>query len=550
MIDKQTIITHFDTVAPARPAWFRRNYLYHDQIIQACRPFLNPDSRVLEIGCSTGDLLAALNPGHGVGIDISAKSIEIARENHPTPNLEFYCGDIEVMAPLHDLPALNAPFDLIVMSDLFGYLDDILQTLDNLRHFMHSGSRVIISIWNWMWQPLLFVGERLHFKNVDSTIRQNWVSTFAVQGFLELADYETLSVQPGILLPYQVPVLSPIINTLSYAPLFNRLPLLTTLVARARPAETAPAHPRRDVSVTVVIPTRNEAENIAALVERVPDLGTHTELLFVDGDSTDGTVERIHEQIALHPERDIKFMPQVPPRTADTPPDLMLKLGKGDAVRKGFAAATGDIVMILDSDVSVPPEELPRFYDVLVSGKARLANGTRFTYPQEMGAMRPLNYWGNVFFTLTFSWLLDQPISDTLCGTKALYKEDYELIAANRAYFGDFDPFGDFDLLFGAARLRYRIFDVPVHYKARTYGTSKVRVGLHGPLLIRMSLFALWQLKIRPLVQRRPVITQQPSARQDERDITNITTKPGGGGWLLLIFSLVLVSWLFFRRRK
>lgn len=537
MIDKQVLINYFDSVAPARPAWFKRNFTYHNQIIEACRPFLNPDSRVLEAGCSTGDLLAALNPAHGVGIDLSPRSIEIARANYPQPALEWYCGDIESPP---DLAALREPFDIVIMSDLVGYLNDIQQTLADLHRLMHSGSRVVISMWNWMWQPLLAVAERLRFKNVDSGLRQNWLSPSAIQLFLALSGYETVSVLPGVLLPYHVPVLSPIVNTLSYAPLLNRLPLLTTVIAR--PILDAPAVQHR--SVTVVIPTRNEAENIAALVERVPAMGTHTELLFVDGDSTDGTVERIHAEIARHPERDIKFMPQVPPRTAETPPDLMLKLGKGDAVRKGFAAASGEIIMILDSDVSVPPEELVRFYDALVTGKARLANGTRFTYPQELGAMRPLNYWGNVFFTLTFSWLLGQRVSDTLCGTKALYKEDYEVIAANRAYFGDFDPFGDFDLLFGAARLRYRILDVPVHYKARTYGTSKVRVGVHGPLLMRMSVFALWQLKLRPLVQRQPVITER-----SERDDTNVVPSGTASGWLLLIFSLVLVFWLFFRRR-
>jgi SAM-dependent methyltransferase len=483
MIDKQAIINHFNQVAPARPLWFRRNYMYHNQIIQACRPFLNPDSRVLELGCSTGDLLAALKPGFGVGVDFSPVSVEIAQQNHP--HLEWMCADVE---DLPDVPPLDEPFDMIVMADLIGYLNDIQQTLTDLRRLMHDNSRVVISLWNWMWQPILVAGERLHFKNVDSHVRQNWLSPAAIQGFLELTGYETVSVQPGVLLPYHVPGLTRLVNTLSYAPLFNRLVLLTTVVARPQKAPSL-----RHTSVSVIIPTRNEVENIEALVERVPEMGTHTELVFVDGASTDGTIEKIHEQIRLHPERDIKFIPQVPPQSddADAPPDMMLKLGKGDAVRKGFAAAQGDIVMILDSDISVPPEELPRFYEALVAGKARMVNGTRFAYHQEAGAMRPLNYLGNVFFSIAFSWLLGQPISDTLCGTKALYKRDYDEIAANRSYFGDFDPFGDFDLLFGAARLRYRIFDVPVHYKARTYGTSKVRVSVHGPLLMPVRAVAV-----------------------------------------------------------
>jgi glycosyltransferase involved in cell wall biosynthesis len=240
-------------------------------------------------------------------------------------------------------------------------------------------------------------------------------------------------------------------------------------------------------------------------------MGAHTELLFIDGNSTDGTIEEIHAQIAAHPERDIKFMPQVPPQSpdADAPPNLMLKLGKGDAVRKAFAAAQGDILMILDSDISVPPEELTKFYRAMVENKGRFINGTRFNYQQEAGAMKPVNMFGNVFFSLAFSWLLGQRLTDTLCGTKVLYKRDYDIIAANRQYFGDFDPFGDFDLLFGAARLGLPIIEVPIHYQARQYGESKVRVTLHGPLLGRMCLFAFWQFKVRPLLGEVPTTTPQ-----------------------------------------
>jgi len=536
MIDKQAIVQHFDRVAPSRPMWFARNYTYHNQIIQACRPFLNPHSRVLELGCSTGDLLAALKPGYGVGVDFSPVSIEIAKQNHP--DLEWICADVEHLP--HVAP-LEEPFDLIIMADLIGYLDDIQQTLEDIHHLMHERTRVVISLWNWLWQPMLAVAERLHFKNVDSHIRQSWLSRTPIRNFLDLSGYETVSVLPGVLVPYAIPIISPLVNTLSYAPLVNRLTLLTTVVAR--PVMDAPEP--SPTSVTVVIPTRNEVENIEALVQRVPDMGSHTELLFVDGNSTDGTIEKIHEQIAAHPERDIKFMSQVPPKSqeADAPPDMMLKLGKGDAVRKGFAAANGDIVMILDSDISVPPEELTRFYRALMTGKARMVNGTRFTYEQEEGAMHRVNYLGNVFFSTTFSWLLGQRITDTLCGTKALYKRDYEEIAANRAYFGDFDPFGDFDLLFGAARLKYRIKDVAVHYKARTYGQSKVRVGIHGPLLLQMGLFALWQLKIRPLIS--------PTAQPYSERVTNITRKSNKSSWLLLILSVMLISlWVVIARSR
>src|SRR5207248_2562579 len=163
---------------------------------------------------------------------------------------------------------------------------------------------------------------------------------------------------------------------------------------------------------------------------------------------------------------------------------------KGDAVRKGFEAARGDVLMILDADLTVPPEDLPRFFDAIASGKAEFVNGTRLVYPMEERAMKFANYLGNKLFSSLFTWLLGQRIRDTLCGTKALRREDYARISAGRASFGDFDPFGDFDLLFGAARLGLRIVDVPVRYRRRRAGVSKVRVVRHGLLLLAMSAFA------------------------------------------------------------
>ena len=495
MTDIQTIVQHFDHIAPQRPGWFQKNRYYHEQIIQACRPFLNPDSRVLELGCSTGDLLHHLKPGYGVGVDISPKSISVAQEHYP--DLNWVCANIE---ELTDAPPFDQPFDLIVMSDLVGYLHDIQKTLEDIRPLTHSRSRLIISVWNWMWEPALTFAERLHLKAPDLNVRSNWLSPIALKNLLVLAGYEHLQTISGLLFPYRVPIIDPLVNAFSHAPIMDHLTLVRMVVAR--PAEL----PEKidQASVTVVIPTRNEVGNIEAAIRRTPEMGSHTELLFIDGSSTDGTVEKIHEIIAANPKRDIKLMPQVPPTSpdAETPPNLMLKLGKGDAVRKAFEAASGNILMILDSDLTVPPEELPRFYDALVAGKGRFINGTRLVYPQEQEAMPLLNRIGNVFFSLLFSWLLGQHISDTLCGTKALYKKDYEALAANRSYFGDFDPFGDFDLLFGAAWLKLPIAEVPVHYAARTYGDSKVRVGLHGPLLGRMSLIAFQRFKAQPLLDK------------------------------------------------
>jgi glycosyltransferase involved in cell wall biosynthesis len=226
-------------------------------------------------------------------------------------------------------------------------------------------------------------------------------------------------------------------------------------------------------------------------------MGSHTELIFVDGDSTDGTVEKIEELIEKHRgKKDIKLIHQVPRGSDEAHTGKMLKLGKGDAVRKGFDAASGDILMILDSDLTVPPSELPKFYRAMAEGRGEFINGTRLVYDMEAGAMRFLNMLANHAFSILFTWLLEQRIKDTLCGTKVLSKSDYESIRANRAYFGDFDPFGDFDLLFGAALLNLKIVEVPIRYRARTYGDIKIERWKHGLLLLRMSWIAAKKLKL------------------------------------------------------
>jgi glycosyltransferase involved in cell wall biosynthesis len=230
------------------------------------------------------------------------------------------------------------------------------------------------------------------------------------------------------------------------------------------------------------VPARNEAGNIPQIFARTPEMGRGTELIFVEGHSDDSTYSVIQQEISKHSDRRCELLRQT-------------GVGKGDAVRLGFANASGEMLMILDADLTVPPEDLPRFYDVLCSGKGDFVNGVRLVYPMEERAMRYLNLVGNKLFSLAFSWLLGQPIKDTLCGTKVLWKDDYELIVANRAYFGDFDPFGDFDLLFGAAKLNQKIVGLPIRYRERTYGTTNIQRWKHGWLLLRMVHFAASRIK-------------------------------------------------------
>ena len=169
--------------------------------------------------------------------------------------------------------------------------------------------------------------------------------------------------------------------------------------------------------------------------------------------------------------------------------------GKGDAVRRGFDQASGDVLFILDADLTVDPEDLPKFLTALLEGKGELVIGSRLVYPMERQAMRFANLLGNKAFSRVFSWILEQRITDTLCGTKVLRRSDYLKIQANRAFFGDFDPFGDFDLIFGAAKLNLKIVEVPVRYRDRVYGTTKISRWRHGLLLCRMSWLGLRRLR-------------------------------------------------------
>lgn len=462
------LVQYFDGLAGQRDRWVSKNAYYHQQLAAALAFSIARDKLVLEIGSGVGQLLNALQPRRGVGVDLSPNMVRIAQQQYP--QLEFLVGNVEQLE-------LNETFDYIVLSDLIGFLCDVQHGFENLQRVCTPQTRVVISYHNVLWEPILRLGEFCGWKARQPV--QNWLSPADIQNLLELAGFEVIRSNTRLLMPKSVPLLSTFCNRLLVnIPLLRRFGLVHILVARPKPGPQP-----RNYSCSVVIPARNEKGNIEAAVLRTPALGTHTELIFVEGNSNDGTAEEIQRVIAKYPERSIKLIAQGPGR------------GKGDAVRKGFAAATGDILMILDADLTVAPEELPKFYNALVSGTGEFIHGSRLVYPMEREAMRFLNILGNKFFSMAFTYLLEQRFKDTLCGTKVLWRTDYARIAANRSYFGDFDPFGDFDLIFGAAKLNLKIVEIPIHYRERTYGTTNISRFRHGLLLLRMTWYAMRKLK-------------------------------------------------------
>lgn len=460
----------FDEAARTRDAWRARNTCYQEELLALFRFIIPANSRVVELGSGTGALLAALKPSRGLGLDFSPAMTAAAGLRHP--GLEFRTEDIE------DLRT-DEKFDYVVMQDLLGHLDDIWLAFRNLSRLTTPGSRVVIASYNPLWEPLVRLAEAAGLKAKNP--RQNWLAAEDIENLLYLNNYEVVRKGCRFLLPFGVPLLAPLFNRLlARLPLFRRLGLIQFVVAREAPRAAAAA----DYSVSVVVPCRNEAGNIPRLFAELPALGRSTELVFVDGDSDDGTPERIREEAARRPGLAVRLIAQGG------------ALGKADAVRKGFDASSGEVLVILDADLTVAPADLRKFCAALAEGKGDLINGCRLVYPMEKGSMRLLNMLGNKAFSLIFSWTLGQRLKDTLCGTKALLKSDYERIKAGRAYFGEFDPFGDFDLLFGAAKLELKITELPVSYKERTYGVTKISRFQHGLLLLRMSLVAFFKLKL------------------------------------------------------
>jgi SAM-dependent methyltransferase len=471
---KKAIYEISELQACFREGWIEQNKYFHDEDASYMRHLIPEGLRVLDLGCGTGRLLSTLNPTRGVGIDFSPRMIEIASRTHP--NLEFVVGDIEDPATLAEIVG---PFDVIFLSDTIGALDDCQSTLFNLRHLFTSDTRLVISYFSRLWRPILALARKVGLQM--PSMEQNWLAPEDIENLLHLANFEVVKREWRQMIPHRLFGFGVLVNRLiAPLPIFRRACLRNYIVARTDHVGTNRLS--KTLSASVVVPCRNEEGNIASLVERIPYFCGDIEIIFVEGHSKDGSLEVIRQVIAANPDIDIKLFVQD-------------GVGKGDAVRKGFSLARGDLLFILDADLSTPPEAIPKFYDALVTGKGEFINGSRLVYPMQKEAMRFLNLVANHIFSELFSWLLNQRFTDTLCGTKALSRRHYEQIVTNRSYFGEFDPFGDFDLIFGAAKLNLKMIEIPVSYRARTYGTTQISRFQHGWLLLRMVVFAWRKLK-------------------------------------------------------
>ena len=468
---KQEIRRRADASAYERATWRRRAAFFHGEDLQFLKFLIPEGARVLELGCSTGELLAALRPSFGVGIDLSSVAVVQARKNFP--DLSFHVGDVEDADLVRTLPG---PFDFIMVLDTLGSLEDCQRMFENLHALCTRETRVIVGYFSYGWHPLLKLAEWLRLKMPQPP--QNVLALGDVRALAALADFEPVKSERRLLSPLRLLGLGRLINRfLAPLPLLNSLCLRHYTVCRSlRQRGDDPG------SVTIVIPARNERGNIEPAIRRMPRFAGATEIIFVEGHSRDGTWEEIERVIRANPALNIKGLQQS-------------GRGKADAVYTGFEAATGDVLMILDADLTIAPEHLPKFWDAIRSGKGEFVNGTRLVYPFEQHAMRFLNWVANKMFSRVFTWLLGQRFTDTLCGTKVLRRSDYLRLKAGRSYFGDFDPFGDFDLIFGASKLSLKMVEVPVRYASRTYGETQISRFRHGLMLLRMVWFAFLRIK-------------------------------------------------------
>lgn len=466
---RQAIRDNQARCASLRERWIKDNAYFYREVGRLLRFIVEPGRRVLNLRSQLGHLLKAVRPARGVGVEVCPEMTNRAKDLHP--EFDFVTSDVEDLC-------LKEEFDYVLFDNITETVD-ILAALNRVRTVMGPSSRLLVYTYNHLWEPLLWLAEKAgwHMPQLDP----NWLSEHDIENMFGLTGFQLLRTYRTLLCPKPVPLLSSFLNrVLAKLPGLNRLCMVRVMVARPVPTP----RPESDLTVSVVIPAKNECGNIETAVGRIPAMGRHTEIIFCDDRSTDGTGDEIRRMQREHPDLDIKLVEG---------PGVC----KAQNVWAGFRQARGDVLMILDADLAVMPEELPLFLSALAEGAGEFINGSRLVYPVPREAMRFFNLFGNKAFSLLFSFLLGQPMKDTLCGTKVLWRTDWDRIVPHLDTWGIADRWGDYELLFGAAKLHLRIVDLPVHYQERMYGTTKmVRVVQNGLIMLRMCLAAFRKLKL------------------------------------------------------
>ena len=472
----ERIRAHFEALAGTYPALKKRNAYYNDYLVRFCKALVPPGRRVLDVGCGRGDVLAAVRPASGVGIDLSAAMVERAKKDNP--QLEFRQQAIEEMQG-------DASFDAALIINTLEYMYDIGAVLDRVHAALRDNGRVLVSTANPVWSPVFKAASAVGLRIPEC--ERLFITNEDLVNMLQLHGFEVVHKSMDMLVPKGVPGVASAINwAVTRAPIVHLLS--STQLIAARKVPTA----RREYSVSAIVPCYNEEGNVERAVVEMKKLGPKTELVFVDDGSKDGTADAVRAAIAKHARKDVdvKLVSYTP------------NAGKDNAVQRGFAAASGDIVFILDADLTTHPEELPAMYEAFANGRAEFVNCTRFVYPMEGAAMKYANYFGNKAFAIAVSIIMGRRVSDTLCGTKALFRWDYAHFTMGR------DPWGDYDFLFGAAQMRLVLRELPVHYRDRLAGLSKMNSMKHTKNLLKMCVHGMKQVqRWTPLPDAKPEVS-------------------------------------------
>ncbi|MAJ24210.1 MAG: glycosyl transferase, partial [Rickettsiales bacterium] len=467
---KKYIKDFFNSAKLNRSDWLKKGKTFHAEDRKFLKEIIPENSNVLELGCGNGHLLANLKPKYGLGIDFSKKLINEAKNTFKS--LNFIEADIESFPKSLG----NKTFDFVIICDTIGYLEDVAETLENLHKFFDENTRLIVSYYSPIWSPFLNLASlfKLKMANINSTL----LTPTDIYNFLQGARFETVRIERKILLPFKLFGIDRFINRyIAPLPLFSNVCLRHYNISRSLNA----IKKKQIKSASIIIPCKNEKGNIESAIKRIPRFTDNIEVIFVEGNSNDGSWKEINRVIKHNKVKKsgIKIKAFKQPSK-----------GKADAVFFAFEKASNDILIILDGDLTVAPETLIKFWQKIQSGEAEYVNGTRLIYPMDNNAMRFLNYIANKLFSILFTWLLGQRFTDTLCGTKVLSKKNYLRAKNKNKDLGDFDPFGDFFIIFGASRLCLKISEVPIRYKARVYGETQISRFSHGILLIKMLFFA------------------------------------------------------------
>ena len=473
---KELVKRHFDNLAAERFSWIKKSSGFYHEDIRFMQELIPVGSSILEIGCGNGNLIGSLKPSYGLGIDISSKMIEEAKYKYK--DIDFIEADIEQKNLFTEI---NRKFEYIIISDTIGYLIDIETTLEKLHKLCNIDTRIIIAHYSPFWEPILNFAARLKLKMPE--LSKTLLNENDISSLLSSSDFETVKKQKKIIFPFRLFGLGRLLNRY-----FSCLPLLSSLCVRNYVISRSLKFNKSELptSASVIIPCRNEKGNIRNALKRLPAFTKDIEVIFVEGNSSDGTWEEVKDVI-----KDSTFI-----KKGFTMKAIQQKgKGKADAVFQAFELASKDVLIILDGDLTVPPEDIPKFWKKISTGEAEYINGTRLIYPMEQEAMRFLNYIANKIFSILFTWLLGQAYTDTLCGTKVIRKKHYDKAQLINKDLGDFDPFGDFFIIFGASRLNLKMVEVPIKYRARQYGETQISRFSHGFLLIKMVVFAFFKLK-------------------------------------------------------